>query len=91
MSQGKQVWKLSPGVRFRRLLDEAVLISPNHSESFVLNDTSASFIERLDGKRTLEEIITGLTGEFEVSASQLSQDLEPLIAELAEKGIIQTL
>ena len=89
MNNGKQVWKLNPGVRFRRLLDEAVLIREHDAEALVLNDTAACFIERCDGKLTLEEIITGMTGDFEVSAEQLAQDLAPFIIQLAEEGIIK--
>ena len=86
---GKQVWKVNPGVRFRRLFDEAVLIREHDAEALVLNDTAASFIESCDGKRTVEEIIAGMLGDFEVSAEQLAQDLAPFIVQLAGEGIIE--
>lgn len=57
----------------------------------MLNDTAASFIECCDGTLTVEEIIAGMTDDFEVSAEQLVQDLGPFIAQLAEEGIIVAL
>ena len=32
---------IDPGVRFRRVFDEAVMIHPDHSEALLLNDTAA--------------------------------------------------
>lgn len=90
MTQGNQVWKVVPGVRFRRLLDEAVLTSPHHSESFVLNDTAANFVECLDGKRTVDEIAVDMASRFEVSVEQLALDLTPFIKQLAAEGVIDT-
>ena len=88
MVNGKQVWKVTPGVRFRRLFDEAVLIREHDAEALVLNDTAASFIERCDGKLSVEEIIVSMTSDFEVSTERLTQDLEPFIIQLAEEGVI---
>lgn len=89
MNKGKTVWQVDPSVRFRRLLDEAVLIHQDTSEALVLNDTAISFIEGCDGRRTVEEIIAGMVEEFEVSAEELAADLAPFIEQLAEEGIIE--
>lgn len=88
MNNCKTVWKLDPGVRFRRLFDEAVLIHQEKAEALVLNDTAISFIEGCDGERTVEEIIDSMVEEFEVSADELAADLAPFIEQLADEGII---
>lgn len=90
MNQSKTVWKIDPSVRFRRLLDEAVLIHQETAEALVLNDTAASFLEGCDGVRTVDEIIAGMVEAFEVSAEELAADLAPFIEQLAEEGIIVT-
>jgi len=88
MTDKKIIWKVDSSVRFRRLLDEAVLIHQEKAEALVLNETAISFIEACDGKRTVDEIITGMVAEFEVSAQKLEADLGPFIEQLAREGII---
>ena len=83
------IWQLDSAVRYRRLLDEAVLIHQEKAEALVLNDTAVSFIELCDGKRTVDEIIAEIVENFEVSAEQLVQDLTPFIKELSREGIIK--
>jgi hypothetical protein len=89
MTEYTTIWKVNPGVRFRRLLDEAVLIHQRRAKALVLNDTAISFIEGCDGERTVDEIIAAMTEEFEVSAEQLAEDLAPFIEQLAAEGIIE--
>ena len=86
---GNMIWRLDSAVRFRRLLDEAVLIHQEKAEALVLNDTAVSFIELCDGERTVNEIIAGMVENFEVSADQLVDDLMPFIKELSDEGIIK--
>ena len=89
MTADMTVWKVQPSVRFRRLFDEAVLIHQQKAEALVLNDTAISFIEACDGERSVADIIDGMTGDFEVSAEQLAEDLAPFIEQLAAEGIIE--
>ncbi|RPH94554.1 MAG: PqqD family protein [Lysobacterales bacterium] len=89
MTSSETIWKVDPGVRFRRLFDEAVLIHQQKAEALVLNDTAISFLEACDGRRTVAEIIAGMTEQFEVSAEELAADLEPFIEQLAAEGIIE--
>ena len=84
----QKIWKVDSSVRFRRLLDEAVLIHQEKAAALVLNDTAISFIEACNGKRTVAEIIAGMVDDFEVSAEQLAADLSPFIEQLADEGII---
>ena len=91
MIEGNTIWAVGSSVRFRRLLDEAVLIHQEKAAALVLNDTAISFLELCDGQRTVDEIIAGMVDDFEVSAEQLLEDLAPFIRELAEEGIIKPL
>lgn len=86
---GRTIWKVDPGVRFRRLFDEAVVIHQVKAEALVLNDTAISFIEACDGERTVKEIVAAMTADFDVSAEQLAADLAPFIEQLAAEGIIE--
>jgi pyrroloquinoline quinone biosynthesis protein D len=88
-SANKTIWKVDSGVRFRRLFDEAVLIHQENAEALVLNDTAISFIEACDGERTVDEIISGMVEDFEVSAGDLAADLGAFIEQLEQEGIIE--
>jgi hypothetical protein len=89
MQEGHKVWKVDSCVRFRRLLDEGVLIHQEKAEALVLNDTAVSFIERCDGRRTVDQVIDTMLASFEVSADELAADLAPFIQQLAVAGIIK--
>lgn len=62
-------------VPIRRTLTEANSI-------FVLNDTGAALWNRIDGARSLHEITLRFTEEYDVTAEQLGQDFESLVADL---------
>ena len=83
-----ETWRLDENVRYRRLLDEAVLIHQQQAEALVLNDTAVAFLELCDGQRTTADIIGKLTGSYAVDSDDLAKDLEPFIDELARSGII---
>jgi hypothetical protein len=89
MHEGKAIWKLATGVRFRRLFDEAMLIREGVDEALMLNDTGVSFVELCDGERTADEIVGVMAGNFEVSLEELEADMAVFVAELAAEGIIE--
>ena len=91
MTAGNKIWAVDSSVRFRRLLDEAVVIQQEKAAALVLNDTAISFLELCDGHRTVDEIIAAMVDDFEVSSKQMTEDLAPFIRELAEEGIIKSL
>jgi hypothetical protein len=88
-SANKAIWKVDSNVRFRRLFDEAVLIQQETAEALVLNETAISFLEACDGKRTVNEIISGMVEDFQVSAEDLAADLGTFIQQLEQEGIIK--
>ena len=49
---------------------------------FVLNETGAALWRRLDGSRSVQEIMEDLSQEFDVTREQLEQDVPPLIEDL---------
>lgn len=62
-------------VPIRRTLTEANSI-------YVLNDTGAALWNRIDGARSVQEIERDFSQEFNVTAEQLRQDFEALLADL---------
>jgi chemotaxis protein methyltransferase CheR len=55
---------------------------------FVLNDTAAWIWERLDGRRGIEQLAGELATEFEVDETRAREDIERLLAQLSETGLV---
>ena len=70
----KETWVLDEQVRYRRLLDEGVLIHQQKAEALILNDTAMAFLELCDGQRSTGEIIDELTQQYEVGHDELVDD-----------------
>ncbi|NND43851.1 MAG: PqqD family protein [Xanthomonadales bacterium] len=81
-------WQLDPGVRFRRILDEAVVIHQERAETLVLNDTGVSFLELCDGRRTVGEIAGLMARDFDTTVEQLAPDLLQFADQLHREGIV---
>lgn len=87
-TDGQRIWRLAPGVRYRRLFDEAVLVPPG-GDAVALNDSAARFIECCDGSRRVDEIVALLVAEFVVDPAELAADLRPFIERLAADGLLR--
>lgn len=56
---------------------------------YVLNVTGAFVWERLDGSTSLEIIHQAVTTSFEIGEKQAWKDLQELVADLAQAGLIE--
>jgi Coenzyme PQQ synthesis protein D (PqqD) len=57
-------------------------------ELFTLNETGKAIWDRLDGKKTLGELLKELMSEFEASEGEIEQDLIGLVEELVRRKIL---
>lgn len=76
-------------VRFRRVLDEAVVIRQEAAESMVINETAASVLEYCDGQRNLQQICQELQNIYEVEATTLTEDILQFAQELEAAGLVE--
>ena len=58
-------------------------------ELFSLNDTGKVFWEKLDGKKTLRQIIAELADEYAAEKEIIAKDVIGLLAELVKRGIVE--
>lgn len=58
------------------------------SELFTLNDTGRAIWDKLDGRRTLEEIIAELTDEYQATRDEIETDVLGLVQELVRRRIL---
>jgi len=78
-----------------RLIEGEILIVPLTSgigdaedELYTLNETGQAIWQRLDGKRTLQEVAALLAGEFQAAPEELEKDVLGFAGELTRRGIL---
>jgi hypothetical protein len=81
---------LSEDVVFQSLGDglETVVVSLGTGFLYSCNDTTKAFLESLNGKKTLVEIVRELASVFAVSEDKLQEDLRMLAERLLAEGLI---
>jgi hypothetical protein len=82
------VYRRNPGIRFRLVGGEAVVVHQDTSEVLVLNPTGARILELLESDLSVARLVDLLGGELEVSRDELAQDTAKFLEELEEAGII---
>ncbi len=82
-------FELTRGIRYRLVLDEAVVVRQETSEVLGLNRVGARILALIAEGRSEEEMIETLAAEFEVGAAQLRVDVPQFVQELVEAGIVQ--
>ncbi len=60
-------------------------------ELYTLNDTGRAVWRRLDGRRTLEEVVALLVADFDAPPGVIEADVLGLVAELARRRILVAL
>ncbi|MHC4092644.1 MAG: PqqD family protein [Planctomycetota bacterium] len=67
---------------------DTVILALASGRLYTCNDTTARFLDALDGHRPLSEITDLLLVEFEVSRETLSRDLKSIAEDLLEEKLI---
>lgn len=69
--------------------DGAVVLLADSGQLYTCNETTQAFLAKVDGRRSLGEIIALLGDEFEVEPATANSDFQLLAAELVAEGIIR--
>lgn len=79
---------VSPGVRFRSIQDEAVVVLQGTSEVLALNPVGARVLALVAAGRSEAEMVDSITAEFEVEPALARQDVARFLVELLKVGVI---
>lgn len=88
------VYVPSPDVVSREIEGQVIIIpivagmGDLENELFSLNDTGMAIWKKLDGRRTLKQIINELEKEYEDSEKNIAEDVIGLSSELLKRRII---
>ncbi|HZN04942.1 MAG TPA: PqqD family protein [Candidatus Polarisedimenticolia bacterium] len=78
----------SPDAAFRTYDGQATIVLPSRAQVSVLNEVGSAVWERIDGRRTLQEILDGILEEFDITRDQALGDLETFVADLRAQGMV---
>jgi hypothetical protein len=70
------------------LADEVIILGLDDSMYYGLSGTGARIWELLQTPHTIDEIVTTITGEFDVDRARVEADLDLLLADLQSRGLI---
>lgn len=76
-------------VRYRRLLDEGIVIQQAAGEVLALNATGLRVLELLDTGHSLEATVAQLAAEYDVLPATVAADVRAYAAELQAAGILE--
>ena len=82
------VLRPNPEVIAKRLDQTTVLVDISTSRIFELNETGTRIWELLGQGLKLEQIVQHLVSEFEVEDSQAAKELETLLSQLRDQGLV---
>ncbi len=78
----------NPNVVFKRLDDRMVLVHLGTNQIFELNDTGARVWELLQENIVGDDLLARLAGEFDVDPLILRNEIEALLSELVNEGLV---
>jgi hypothetical protein len=78
----------NPDVVWRQVEGEIVLVHLETNQMYALNPTGARFWELLCEGRDVPNIEAALLGEFEVDAGDLRSEIDRLLRELVDGGLV---
>lgn len=82
------VFYISDAIRFRRILDEGVILSQDTAEVRVVNDVGIRVLELIETGATDKKILSTLHDEYDVKSDQLEHDVNYYLDELKASAII---
>lgn len=80
---------VSEDVVARRVGDEVVLVHLTTNQIFELNESAASLWELLASGSSPAQIRDVLSGQFDVTADELEQDILSTLESLAQRNLVQ--
>src|SRR2546428_1202630 len=82
--------KIPDDVMFRILGDEAVILNVASGVYFGLDSVGTRMWQLMSEHGSTEKVVKALLAEYEVEEGQLRRDLDNLVQQLTDKGLVKT-
>ncbi|MFQ5398404.1 MAG: PqqD family protein [Anaerolineae bacterium] len=80
--------RIAPGLIWRQLDENTVIVSPEEGKVRVLNGVGSTIWQLLVEKRSKADIEAHLAAHYDVSPEKASEDLQAFLADLGRRGLI---
>jgi len=84
-----EYWQADSNVASSEIGDEIALLDASSNQYFTLNETGAVVWKQLSDKHTAAELTQVVAAEFDVEPSVCEDDINALIVQLSEAGLIR--
>lgn len=86
-----RVFSTSSEYVHRKNPDDSVILMKitDDDDFFKITGVASQIWQRIDGKKSIKEILDSILNEYEVSENQLANDAEPFLQKLIELEIIK--
>jgi hypothetical protein len=81
--------KRSDAAMARRVDDDAVILDITSGQFFGINDVGALVWDLLEHDTTRDALVNAVTAEFDVDSEQAGDDIDALIAQLSNAGLVE--
>jgi hypothetical protein len=81
--------KRSDAAMARRVDDDAVILDITSGQFFGINDVGALVWDLLEHDTTRDVLVEAVTAEFDVDSEQAGDDIDALIAQLSNAGLVE--
>jgi pyrroloquinoline quinone biosynthesis protein D len=82
------VLRLADDASVQHVGDGAVVLLARSGQLYTCNGTTEAFLDKVDGARSLDQIVGLLSAEFEIDKDTLDQDMAALASDLLSEGIL---
>ena len=79
----------NPNAAYRVYDGKATIVLPERAEVHVLNEIGSLVWERIDGRRTLAEIVEEVTRTYDVTSDEARRDVAEFVGALLENDMVQ--
>ena len=83
-----QVLTRNPGAAYRIYDGQATIVLPEQARVTVLNEVGSLVWDRIDGRRSLGEILDAVNDAFDVAPEQLERDVKEFLDALREQRMV---
>ncbi len=90
MNSATQTWKptLRGDLSLQRVDGELLLMDGEKERLHQVNEVGTFILERCDGERTVDDIVSDIVDRYSVSKKRAAQDTEALLQEMRTLGIV---
>jgi coenzyme PQQ synthesis protein D (PqqD) len=78
----------NPNAAYRIYDGQATIVLSDRAEVNVINEIGTLVWDRIDGKRSLAEILEAVLAEYEVGPDEARRDVLEFVASLHERGMV---